>query len=104
MIALLVVYTPVTLVFLLLLPIAFFDLPINFHFDIVDELGRVHSSPIAVVLWLDDIGLDPFLNTIDCRYPSCLLFSKRFDASPDVFKCNFSGLLISIRLALNFWT
>ena len=90
MIALLVVDTPVTQVFLLLLPIALFDLTINLHFDIVDELSRVHSSSIAVVLWLDDIGLDPFLNTINLRYPCCLLLSKRLNARPDLLKCNFS--------------
>ena len=96
MVALSVVDTPTAQVFLLLLAIAFFNLPVDLHFDIVDELGRVHASPIAVVLWLSDIGLDPLLNAIDCRHPCCLLLSKRFNARPDLLKCVLACQLTSI--------
>ena len=109
MVALPVVDTPIAQVFLLLLPIAFFDLPIHLQLDVVDELGRVHSSPLAVVLRLGDVGLDPLLDTIDCRHPRCLLLSKRFDARPDLLKRVLACQLTSIAGeradgACHFWS
>ena len=109
MIALSVIDAPIAQVLLLLLAIALFDLPINLHFDIVDELGGVHPPPIAVVLWLDDVGLDPSLNTIDGGHPCCLRLSKRLDARSDLLECIFACPLLVIagrctRLVCDLWT
>ena len=84
--AFLVVDTSLTLTFFLLLPIAFLDLAIDLQLDVADELGGVHSSPIAVVLGLHDIGLDHFLNAINCGYPCCFLLSEGFDARFNILK------------------